>query len=160
MKAANLAIGHFEATTARIAGGDHFLSHGYRDRIAERLLIEVNQARKDAGLMLVTLDAKLSGPCQKHADYVARNLDHPNVQGLGIHDEDMSLPGASEEGAKSGKASVIAIISEPADSVAGWMATLYHRLPILDPELKRVGYGQTQHPIRGWITVLDTGNGK
>ena len=55
---------------------------------------------------------------------------------------------------------VIAIISEPADSVAGWMATLYHRLPILDPELKRVGYGQTQHTSRGWITVLDTGNGK
>jgi uncharacterized protein YkwD len=132
----------------------------YRDRIAEGLLAEVNRARKIAGLSAVVLDDKLSGPCQKHADYVARNLDHPKVQGLGIHDEEATLPGATPEGAKAGKAAVIAIISEPADSVAGWMATLYHRLPILEPGLKRVGYGQTQHPIRGWVTVLDTGNGR
>ena len=132
----------------------------YRARIAERLLAEVNRARKDAGLNAVTLDDKLSGPCQKHADYIVRNLDHPKVQGLGIHDEDATLPGATPEGAKAGKAAVIAIISEPADSVAGWMATLYHRLPILEPGLKRVGYGQTRHPIRGWVTVLDTGNGR
>ena len=132
----------------------------YRDRIAEQLLTQVNQARKDAGLAPVTMDPALSGPCQKHADYINRNLDHPKVQGLGIHDEDSTLPGATNEGARAGKAAVIAVISEPADSVAGWMATLYHRIPILDPELKRVGYGQTQHATRGWITVLDTGNGK
>ena len=132
----------------------------YREGVAGRLLAHVNQARKDAGLTPVTLDAALSGPCQKHADYVVRNLEHPKVQGLGIHDEDSTLPGASKDGTKAGKAAVIAIISEPADSVAGWMATLYHRIPILDPELKRVGYGQTQHAFRGWVTVLDTGNGK
>jgi uncharacterized protein YkwD len=132
----------------------------YQEEIAGVLLERVNRARQRAGLAKVALDADLAPGCEKHARYVVRNIDHPKVAGLGIHDEDTSLPGATPEGAKAGKAAVIAIISDPADSVDGWMATLYHRIPILDPRLKRVGYGQAQHPMRGWVTVLDTGNGR
>ena len=132
----------------------------YRDEMAAKLVASVNAARQIAGLNPVLLDESLSGPCQKHAEYIVRNLDHPRVQGLGIHEEDLSLPGSSREGARTGKASVIALISDPDDSVYGWMATLYHRIPILEPELKRVGYGQSLHPSRGWATVLDTGNGR
>ena len=106
------------------------------------------------------MDAGLSRGCALHADYVARNLDHPKVQGLGIHEEDASLPGATPLGAKAGKAAVIAVITDPVDSIDGWMATLYHRIPLLDPHLKRLGYGQALHPTRGWVTVLDASSGK
>lgn len=133
---------------------------GYRDRVTTGLLARLNDARRLAGLEAVSLDEKLSLGCQKHADYVVRNFDHPKVQGLSIHDEDPSLPGASPEGGQAGKAGVIAIITDPIDSVDGWMATLYHRIPLLDPRLKRIGYGQSQHPSKGWITVLDSASGR
>ena len=112
----------------------------------------------------VVFDLSTNSPTvvrQLHADYVARNHDHPSAQGLGIHDEDPKLPGATPEGAKAGAAATIASrLLDPAASLDNWMATLYHRLPLLDPQLKRVGYGQTPHPQHGWITVLDVGSGK
>jgi uncharacterized protein YkwD len=126
-----------------------------------RAVVEgVNRARALAGLGAVRLDADLSRGCAAHAGYVVRNLDHPKVQGLGVHQEDAGLPGATPAGAKAGRASVIAVLADPLDSADSWLATLYHRIPLLDPGLKRVGYGQAQHPTRGWVTVLDTGNGK
>lgn len=129
-------------------------------RIAEALVKRMNQIRALAGLGPVTLDEKLSDGCGKHADYIVRNLDHPKLQGLGIHDEDPSLPGATPEGARSGNAAVIALVSDPLDSVDNWLATLYHRLPLLNPRITRIGYGQAMHPTRGWATVLDATSGR
>ena len=68
-------------------------------RTAEYLRDAVNAVRKWAGLEPVTLDEKLSQDCRLHANYVVRNLEHPKVQGLGIHDQDMTLPGATAAGA-------------------------------------------------------------
>jgi uncharacterized protein YkwD len=132
----------------------------YQAEVSEVLLERVNRARSLAGLSLVKLDSRLSRGCLAHAGYIQRNIDHPKLQGLGIHDEDPTLPGATPEGAQAGKGGVIAIISNPADSVDGWLATLYHRIPLLDPHLKRLGYGQSLHPLRGWVTVLDATTGK
>jgi uncharacterized protein YkwD len=132
----------------------------YHERVRAHLLGRVNEVRKLAGLPAVTLDASLSKGCQSHADYVALNVDNPKVKGLGVHDEVPSLPGATPEGAKAGEAAVIAVISDPTDSVDGWMATLYHRIPLLDPRLERIGYGQAIHPVRGWVTVLDATRGR
>ena len=88
------------------------------------------------------LDAALSRGCLAHARYLALNLGHPATAGLGAHDEDLSLPGASEEGANRGKASDIAIGDQtPLHGIDQWLATLYHRVPILEPNLKSVGYG-------------------
>jgi uncharacterized protein YkwD len=128
--------------------------------VATSLVDRVNRVRALAGLGKVTLDAGISKGCGLHARYVALNIDHPRVQGLGIHDEDLTLPGATPAGKKAGKASVIAIITNPMDSVDSWIATLYHRIPLLDPRLKRLGYGQAQHPTRGWVTVLDSSSGR
>jgi uncharacterized protein YkwD len=131
-----------------------------QQEVGTYLCERVNEARKQAGLAPVTIDEKLSRGCHLHARYISRNIDHPRVQGLGIHAEDESLPGATDEGARAGKASVIAVISDPADSVENWLATLYHRIPLLDPNLKRIGYAQVLHPFRGWVTVLDAANGR
>jgi uncharacterized protein YkwD len=132
----------------------------HQKEVADLLIDRLNRVRALAGLGKVTLDPALSEGCGLHARYVSRNIDHPRVQGLGIHDEDPSLPGATPAGAKAGKAAVIATIPNPFDCVDSWMATLYHRIPLLDPRLKRLGYGQALHPTRGWLTVLDSSSGK
>jgi uncharacterized protein YkwD len=128
--------------------------------VAAELVSQLNAHRARAGLGPVALDPSLSRGCLAHARYVSRNVNHPAVQGLGIHEQDKRLPGATPEGAKAGKGSVIAIISDPVESVDGWMATLYHRVPLLDPRLKRIGYGQELVVNRGWVTVLDADSGR
>src|SRR5207247_685687 len=49
---------------------------------------------------------------------------------------------------------------EPIDAVDGWMATLYHRVPILEPNLKTIGFGCARGQRQGWVTVLNVGSGK
>ncbi len=129
--------------------------HGAEERrVAGVLLRRLNEVRAQAGLEAATLDEQLSRACGLHAAYVARNLENPNVAGMGVHDEDPALPGYTKEGARAGAVSVIAVAPDAEESVDSWMATLYHRLPLLDPRVRRVGYGQALHPTRGWVTVL------
>jgi uncharacterized protein YkwD len=125
-----------------------------------RIVAQVNAYRKIAGVEPVSLDPELSKGCQAHAEYLARNHGRPELQGLNVHKEDPSLPGYSEEGARAAQASVIAAGTSPPAAVDGWMDTFFHRLPILDPELKRIGWGQTTGKGSGWITVMDTGRGR
>jgi len=53
-----------------------------------------------------------------------------------------------------------AVVLDPRTCVEGWMATLYHRIPILAPNLERVGFGHASMSSRKWAGVLDTGNGR
>src|SRR5262249_47245274 len=48
----------------------------------------------------------------------------------------------------------------PASAVDGWMATFFHRLPILNPSLKRIGIGYAT-TIKGnyWQVVVDVKSG-
>jgi uncharacterized protein YkwD len=122
----------------------------------------VNAYRRQAGLAAVRLDAALSRGCSAHAAYVARNIDHPSTQGLGGHEERPDLPGFTEAGRRAGRAAVIAMGDhDPLLAVRGWMATLYHRLPLLQPGLRRVGFGMARSADgHGWVTVLDVHSGK
>lgn len=129
--------------------------------VTQQVLDRVNQIRKTAGLTPVTLDPELHRGCRNHARYLVLNAGHPATAGLGAHDEDLSLPGATPEGKDAGKKSVIALGDhDPRDAVEGWMATLYHRVPILEPNLKRVGFGLARGDRLGWITVLNLMSGK
>lgn len=119
----------------------------------------VNAFRKLADLPPVKLDDLLSHGCRAHAVYLALNARRPEAQGLLVHEEDKSLPGYTPEGKKAAKASDISIGGEPNDAIASWMATLYHRIPLLEPNLKSVGFGCARGDHGGWITVLDVGNG-
>ncbi len=51
----------------------------------------------------VLLDPELSKGCGLHARYLVLNIDHPETQGLGGHDENPKLPGYTPEGQKAGK---------------------------------------------------------
>jgi uncharacterized protein YkwD len=128
---------------------------------AQQALEKVNGIRKTAGLAPVTMDTELSRGCLAHARYLVRNLGHPKTEGLGAHDEDPSLPGATDEGTKAGRASDINIGDhEPLDGIDAWMATLYHRIPILEPNLKTVGFASARARWLGRVTVLNIGSGK
>jgi uncharacterized protein YkwD len=125
-------------------------------RWARKALAKVNAYRARAGLPAVALDEKLSRGCAAHARYLVINADHPALSGLKAHDEDLSLPGASEEGKKAGKSSNLGIGDyEPTDGIDAWMATLYHRIPMLEPNLKTVGFGCALGRRNLWVSVLN-----
>ena len=62
---------------------------------AKKALAKVNAYRARANLPAVALDDALSRGCAAHGRYLVINADHPAVQGLSAHDENLSLPGAS-----------------------------------------------------------------
>jgi uncharacterized protein YkwD len=124
------------------------------------VLEKVNAYRKICGLAPVTLDPDLSRGCTLHAQYLVKNSDHPSTRGLGAHEEDASLPGYTPEGKRAGQSSVIHHGARLEQSVDSWMATFFHRLPFLDPNLKRMGYGHARGGRWGWVAVMDYQNGK
>jgi uncharacterized protein YkwD len=132
----------------------------FSDDLDQRLLARVNALRKAAGLSAVRLDESLSHGCQLHARYLAINAKHPSGKGMAVHQEDDTLPGATPEGARAAKGSVIAVVLDPVTCVDGWLATLYHRIPILAPNLERIGFGHARVGARKWACVLDTINGR
>ena len=127
---------------------------------ATRATARVNHHRRLAGLPPVELDVDLSRGCRLHAQYLLANLDHPSTRGLGMHNEDPKLPGYTPEGKKAGADSVIAGGMPPIPSVDDWLATFYHRIPLLDPALGRIGFGYVKGGPVGWFVVLNATAGK
>jgi uncharacterized protein YkwD len=127
--------------------------------VVRQLLADLNAARKAAGLKPVAYDRDLSKACKLHAWYLQENLNHPKVRGVGVHTEDDSLKGYTKEGARVAKGAVIAVLPNPKSAVKTWLATLYHRIPLLSPSLKRIGYAQERH-ADGYIQVLDIARGR
>lgn len=119
-------------------------------------LDRINFYRKAAGVKPVTADATLSKGCLAHAEYLAKNADQPAAMGLGMHKEDPELPGYTKEGAKAAAASVIYQTRDPVAAVNGFMATLFHRLPLLEPKLTRVGLGYAKGGKFGGFFLVDT----
>lgn len=119
----------------------------------------INAHRKAAGLEVVVVDPALAKGCAAHAAYLVKNVDHPSTQGLGLHDEDAKLPGYSKEGERAGKAAVIYLGKEGTDAVEGWMASLLHRIPLMQSRLRKVGYGAAPGGPAKVTVVLDATNG-
>ncbi|NUN47285.1 MAG: hypothetical protein HUU15_00460 [Candidatus Brocadiae bacterium] len=120
-----------------------------------RLSIDaLNGWRKRCGLKPVEFSARLSAGAQRHSEYLLRNEGHPSTDGLGAHDEDPSLPGYTPEGAHAGKSSDIGQ-EPPVAAMLGMLGTYYHRIPLLHPDLQRVGIGWAPRPDGqgGWCTI-------
>ncbi|MBI3857482.1 MAG: hypothetical protein HY293_17505 [Planctomycetes bacterium] len=126
---------------------------------AAKIVERINVHRKAAGLEPVAADAALSKGCAAHADYLVKNVEHPSTQGLGLHAEDPKLPGYTKEGERAGKASVIFLGLEGADAVEGWMGSLFHRIPLLQSRLRKIGYGVARGGPAKVTVVLDATNG-
>src|ERR1041384_4220252 len=108
---------------------------------AAKVVERINLHRKAAGLEPVAIDPAMSKACAAHAAYLVANVDHPSTQGLGLHAEDPKLPGYTKEGERAGKAAVIFLGLEGEAAVEGWMGSFFHRIPLLQSRLRKVGYG-------------------
>jgi len=125
-----------------------------KQRIEKLTLDLLNAYRTTCGLQSVKLDPRLSAGCEKHAQYLRLNLNHPSTEGLGMHNEDPKLPGYTPEGAIAGKAGVITVNSDPLSAIPAWIDTLYHRVPLIEPNLRRVGFGYVPLADGRWICVM------
>jgi uncharacterized protein YkwD len=127
--------------------------------LERRMLDRLNGFRALAGVPPAErVDPYLSHRCRLHAEYLLRNVDDALQAGLSMHDEDPRLPGYSAEGHAAGQASVITIAG-PRESVDSWMGTFYHRVPLLHPDLRRIGVGVAHGPKGDWICVMDVKSG-
>lgn len=129
-----------------------------------RALERINAYRKQADLPPVAIDPALSKACQAHADYLIQNYDAAFAGKLNVHDEDPKLPGFSELGKRAAKASVISQSFGRGDPLLGidlWMASFYHRIPLLDPGLTKIGVGfARREKDNGCFVVVDKTGGK
>jgi hypothetical protein len=113
----------------------------------EQALRLLNHYRQIAGLTPVKLDRQLSAGCMEHANYMVQNQGTDAMAGLNPHTQHSNLPGASEAGAACAKAADIFIgVSDLGVAIDVWMAGMYHRRPILDPQLERIGVGYARLP--------------
>src|SRR6201986_3997060 len=113
----------------------------------EQALRLVNHYRQAAGLTPVKLDQALSAGCMEHANYMVQNQGTEAMAGLNAHTQRSNLPGASAPGAACAKAAdLFPKVADLRVAIDGWMAGMYHRRPMLDPQLERIGVGYAQLP--------------
>jgi hypothetical protein len=113
-------------------------------------LTAVNRYRAMVGVPLVTADAQLSRGDALHSHYLAVNYapQSPKFRlGADAHTEDPTKPDFSREGAEAARASDIDWSWDPQNrpetswAIDNWMAVPFHRMQIISPYLRRVGYG-------------------
>ena len=137
---------------------------------AQRLALWwVNTYREQAGLGPVGQLTALNEAARDHADYVLMHPDVYDVQGLSVHEQLPDHEGYSgsrfwermEAAGYDGHPfrEVIAYQSTPEGAVAHWMETVYHRLPIIHPSARHIGYAQARIGSSR-INVLDLGSGE
>lgn len=117
---------------------------------AQRALAVVNATRHAAGLPPVRLDDRLMAAAVAHSFYWLFNQARPSQQGLGIHGETPGTPGFSGAGVYDRDNAFgwtdgpvgedITHVGPPEAAVADWVDSVYHRFPILRPDLRVIGY--------------------
>lgn len=113
-------------------------------------LVPLNRYRAMVGLAPVTADARLSRGDLLHSHYLAVNYA-PQLPDLSLgaeaHTEDPSKPGFSTEGEAAAQASDIDWMWDPNSrpkpswAVDDLMQAPFHRMQIINPYLRSVGYG-------------------
>ncbi len=128
----------------------------FQVRSVIRALQRLNDHRRAAGQAPAAFSAEISYGAFLHARYLVFE-DRSNVQGMAVHNE---VPGkwSSDEGAIAGRRSDISLVNLDA-SIDQLMATLYHRIPLIAPELKSVGIGTWENGGT-FYSVIDITGGK
>jgi hypothetical protein len=112
----------------------------------------LNSYRSMVHLPLVSADPALSEGDAEHARYLVKNygkIIKANSLGIEAHSEDPSKPFYSATGAHAAAASNVdegwrpygPPAVSPSQAINGWVGIAFHRLWILNPGLRRAGYG-------------------
>ncbi len=123
-----------------IPGITAFAQPAEQMRINREVLSALNQVRREAGLDTVSLSAELSRGCYNHAKYLVINKGRHEIEGLRAHEERNTLKGYTPEGEIAGRQSVITFVL-PEYAITSWLNTFYHRIALIMPYLKFVGFG-------------------
>ncbi len=111
---------------------------GFSAKESEEALSMVNQKRSEAGIPPVAGSKPLAKRCFEHARYMAEN----NIL---AHEQNPDLPFASENGESCARNGNTWLGSNydwtPEDTIEGWMESVPHRLWLLYPTTRTVGYG-------------------
>ncbi len=129
----------------------------------------VNAVRHAVGLASVDELAVLNAAADAHADFYALHVKKYNETRLSPHEEDPSFGDGftavnffdrmQHYGYSGwGGAEIIAFYHNPRLAVQGWVETLYHRIPIVDPASSTMGYGGAGGGTSA-IDVIDFGIG-
>lgn len=106
---------------------------------APAALARLNAVRARAGLAAVAHDDALAAAAAAHADYLRLNVPDRRTTTLDPHAEEPGRPGWSAAGAAAAATADISWRGDLDLAVDAWLGTLYHRLPLLEPRLARVG---------------------
>ena len=114
-------------------------------------LEQINGYRSMCGLDAVVEDWLLSAGDLNHARYLVKRFEAEQTDQVDVHSEGRDTPWSTPSGAAAAQFSDIAMRSgagQLADDAAeirriidDWIASPFERLPILDPDLHRVGLG-------------------
>ncbi|MEO6595243.1 MAG: hypothetical protein ABIP94_10870, partial [Planctomycetota bacterium] len=108
------------------------------------------------------MDAETSMGCDLHAKYVTAHPDLTEKPGPEIHEEDPAHPEFTRRGQQAGQGN---IVTGPGvrgpdfarDTVDLWIGTPYHRFPMLEHNIKRLGYSYLFDNNLS-VAVLDMGS--
>lgn len=109
--------------------------------------------RAQMGLPPVVQHGALNQAAQNHADFYAAHKSQYDKTKTSPHDEvasfgsDFTGKGPGDRASAAGYANpavfeVMAFTGSPSGAIAGWLETVYHRLPLLHPQTSEYGYGQ------------------
>jgi hypothetical protein len=120
--------------------------------VGDTWLTSLNHYRQSAGLTPVSEAAALSTGDANHARYLVANKSAMIRSGridASIHDEDPGQPYFTPEGKTAGALSdVDTVFADPPEipdspwAIENWITGPFHRMWLLNPALREVGYGQ------------------
>jgi hypothetical protein len=139
----------------------------------QQALDRLNYYRTLAGALLLQLHPALVTSSQNHANYYLLNYPDSSAWAYGRHGEVVGKPGYTGQWPSdrvkltgypwSGGWEVINFEDEPIRSVEGLIATVFHRVGMLDPYMEYMGYGHGRDSARpgtmAWVDVMDFGHG-
>ena len=135
---------------------------------AQQALDRVNLYRNQAGVVPLRSHSAIVDAAQNHANYHMLNFNDQSAWIYGPHREVEGKPGFTGRTAGDrmvaagypwdGYWEIMHYIGDPIKSVDGWMSTVYHRFPIIDPYLHYTGYGFGKNS-RTKVDVMDFGYG-
>lgn len=118
------------------------------------MLTYLNGVRTELGLPTLQVDPSLHDAAQSHAEFLLVHQDAYKGQAVSVHIQPKDLDGFTGEIGNDRAAffgfegqwrhEVVAFKPTSIAATRGWIEALYHRLPLLDPAVTLVGYGEAK----------------